>query len=68
MKLTQKKVKELKENVINEREAMYLDFVKACCHFPKDRSTKTIIAKYNYLGGQLNAYQKILQIMQLKVK
>ena len=27
-----------------------------------------IIAKYNHLGGQLQAYQKILQIMEFKKK
>ena len=66
MKLTQKKVKELIESMINERKELCCDFFNACNTLDKDAIE--VIAKYNWLGGQLTAYQKILQIMQLKVK
>ena len=67
MKLTQKKVKELIESMLNERIELYPEFKKAHRHhmdFIKEEDL-LIIAKYNWLGGQLYAYQKILQIIQL---
>lgn len=66
MKLTQKKVKELIALNIKEKEEIYTRFVIACGRL--NREDMEIITKYNFIGGQIYAYQKVLQIMQLKVK
>ncbi len=67
MKLTQKRIKELIKSMTNERIELYPDFKKTH-EYPMNDYKIIVIAKYNHLGGQLTAYQKILQIMQLKVK
>jgi len=70
MRLTKKKVKELIQSMTNERLKLYPEFKKVHEHHIDFIEVKDIliIGKYNWLGGQLIAYQKILQIMQLKVK
>ena len=68
MKLTQKRVKELIEIMKKERRELYPEYVKMHIDnldFIKQKDI-LMITKYNWLGGQLYAYNKILQIMQLK--
>jgi len=70
MKLTQKIVKELIESINKERRELYPEYVKLHMHHIDfiEQEDILMISKYNWLGGQLYAYKKILQIMQLKVK
>lgn len=70
MKLTQKRVKELIILIRKDRNKIYHEFKIAYDHHLDfiDEDDILIIEKYYWLGGQLYAYQKILQIMRLKVK
>lgn len=70
MKITQKRVKELIESMTNERKELFPKYENAVTHHLDfiEEEDILVIAEYNFLGGQLYAYEKILQIMQLKVK
>lgn len=71
MKLTQKKVKDLIALNTKDIEEKSIRYVIACGRknllIGVNREDMAIIAKYNWLRGQIYAYKKILQIMQLKV-
>lgn len=67
MRVTKNKIKDLIQILINDKKELHPAFLKAhrspILYEEEDLLT---IAKHNFLGGQIYAYNKILQIMNFK--